>query len=137
MVEEFEAIRGDVIENVNSYCPMHRTTEHLTLLCSKYESQITSLDKRQAILEREVEKLSKNRPTHDFESLQSELSTNKDNYKALCDQISDIIGDMNTEITSVKSEQKIHNQSIETIKRSISDLNQGMRMSSNILVCNL
>ncbi|CAI2371967.1 unnamed protein product [Moneuplotes crassus] len=134
MVEEFEAIRDDVIENVNSYCPMHRTTEHLTLLCSKYESQIVSLDKRQAILEKEVEKLSKNRPSHDFESLQSELSTNKDNYKTLCDHISDIIGDMNSEITSVKNEQKIHNQSIETIKRNISDLNQGMRMSKSFIL---
>jgi hypothetical protein len=132
MLEEFESIRNEQQISVgnNNYCPMHRTVEHLTLLSAKSENDITQLAKRQEYLEQRFESTPQNDYTQTIESLNLQIQTNKEDYKSLYDQMGDIICNLNDEVALLKSDQLNYTQSIDIMKRNISDLNQNLKYSS-------
>jgi hypothetical protein len=132
MLEEFEAIRNEQQINVgnNNYCPMHRTVEHLTLLSAKSENDITQLAKRQEYLEQRFESIPQNDYTQTIDSLNVQVQTSKEDYKSLYDQMGDIICNLNDEVALLKSDHLNYTQSIDTMKRNISDLNQSFKFSS-------
>jgi len=133
MVEEFESIRDDIQGSVGNYCPLHRTVEHLTLLCSKYDKEIANLNKRQEILETQVSKITPKDVDKDIEILKSQIEGNRESYQNLCDQVGDIISNMNEEVSMLKTHQVTCSSNIENIKRNISDLNQSIKLSSRVL----
>ena len=130
MVEEFESIRCDLQGNMPNFCPMNRTIEHLTLLSSKFENDISIIAKRQELLETQINKASSKDVNKEVKAIKTQLLSNKNSYNSLCDQMGDIINNMNEEVSQLKFSQTSCNQNIESIKRNISDLNQSMRMSS-------
>mmetsp|Transcript_6289 Transcript_6289/g.5404 ORF Transcript_6289/g.5404 Transcript_6289/m.5404 type:complete len:363 (+) Transcript_6289:26-1114(+) len=134
MIEEFESIRTDLQITSEPYCPMHRTIEHLTLLCSKYENDLSHLHKRQDLIESQLTKNTPKSSNSDLEMLKTQVNTNKENYKSLCDQVGDIISNINEEVNLVKTSTVSCNTSIDNLKRNITDLNQSMKLSKSMIL---
>ena len=131
MLEEFEAIRNELQSSMNiQSCPMQRTTEHLTLLCAKFENDISHLARRQDYVENHINKMNHKDYSNDIEAIKGQVLSNKEDYKSLYDQMSDIINSMNEEISIVKTDQENSTQAINNIKSSINDLHQGLKLSS-------
>lgn len=131
MLEEFEAIRNELQSGMNQqYCPMHRTIEHLTLISAKSQGDISHLLKRQDFIESQISKISPKDHTAEIESIKGQLLTNKEDYRGLYDQMSDIIASLNDEVNIIRTDNENCTQSIKTIKTSINELNQSMKLSS-------
>jgi len=132
MVEEFEAIRNEFqSHSMTQCCPLQRTVEHLTLVWNKFEQDNSQLAKRQQIVESEFRQFSYPKDyDSEIELIKGQIFTNKEDYKWLYDQISDIIEAVNKDINSVKHDYMVNSQNINEIKSSVCDMNQSMKLSS-------
>ena len=131
MVEEFESIRTEMQNSsVGQCCPMQRTIEHLTLLCSKYESDMMHLHSRMDKAESYISKIPTKDLNEEIEIIKSQILSNKSDYKSLYDQMTDIINTINEEMDVLRTEQDKINESFKSVKNSILDINQSVKISS-------
>lgn len=120
MIEEFESIRNEMYENMNpQYCTMQPTIQHLTLLCSKYESEFGRINTKIDYIENDISKLPIKNYDNDILELQKQISSLGTDNKSFYDQISDIINNIDTEMTELKTKQDTLTHQMNSVKTSV------------------
>ena len=131
MLEEFESIRSELNDRSSvAHSSLAPTVQHLTLLCSKYESDLRQLSIKQANLENQISTIQTRPYDDEISELHTKINSTGQEYKTFYDQISDILNSLDGEITTFKSKQNEMSDQISYFRSSISDLHQKYKLSS-------